>query len=59
MLATVDRLDTKTWCYCTMGYSKALFEKAWGCAVEVQLLKSIKAGDDVCLMKIIPLSDVW
>ncbi len=59
MLADVDRLDTVTWCLCTTGYSKVLFEKAFGCEVDVTLLKSIKAGDDICLMKIIPRSPVW
>jgi len=54
MLADVDQLETKTWCQCTTGYSKVLFEKAFGCEVDVDLLKSIKAGDDICLMKIIP-----
>ena len=59
MLADVDRLDTYTWCQCTTGYSKVLFEKAFGCEVDVELLKSIKAGDEICLMKIIPLGPVW
>lgn len=54
ILADVDRLETNTWCQCTTGYSKVLFEKAFGCAVDVELLKSVKMGDDVCLMKIIP-----
>lgn len=55
MLADVDRLETNTWCQCTTGYSKVLFTKAFGCDVDVELLKSIKMGDDICLMKIIPL----
>jgi len=59
MVAEVDKLDTKTWCQCTTGYSKVLFETAFGCDVDVELLKSIKAGDDACLMKIIPLGNVW
>ncbi len=59
MLANVDRLDTDTWCQCTTGYSKVLFEKAFGCSVDVKLLKSIKMGDDICLMKIIPQGEVW
>jgi hypothetical protein len=59
MGAEVDKLDTNTWCQCTTGYSKVLFEKAFGCEVEVELLKSIKAGDEICLMKIIPLGKVW
>lgn len=54
MLAEVDRLDSLTWCQCTAGYSKVLFEMAFGCPVDVELLQSIKAGDDRCLMTIIP-----
>ena len=59
MLAKVEKLDTLTWCQCTAGYSKVLFEKAFGCEVEVELLKSIKIGDAICLMKIIPHGVVW
>ena len=59
MLADVDQLETKTWCQCTTGYSKVLFEKAFGCEVDVDLLKSIKSGDDTCLMKIIPKGLIW
>lgn len=58
MLIDVERLATKTWCQCTTGYSKVLFEKAFGCEVDVELLKSVKMGDDICLMKIIPLGEV-
>lgn len=29
MLAEVERLETSTWCQCTTGYSKVLFEKAF------------------------------
>ena len=59
MLADIDKLDTDTWCQCTTGYSKVLFEKAFGCKVNVELLKSIKMGDDTCLMKIIPCDSIW
>jgi hypothetical protein len=59
MLADVDKLETKTWCLCTTGYSKVLFEKAFECEVDVELLKSIKAGDDTCLMKIVPRDSIW
>ena len=31
MLAQVDRLESYAWCQCTAGYSKVLFEKAFGC----------------------------
>lgn len=58
MLAEVEHLETKTWCQCTTGYSKVLFEKAFGCEVDVELLKSVKTGDAICEMKIIPLSEV-
>lgn len=58
MLADVDRLETNTWCLCTTGYSKVIFEKAFGCNVDVDLLKSVKMGDDICLMKIIPLETI-
>lgn len=59
MLKDVDKLESKTWCQCTTGYSKVLFEKAFGCNVDVELCKSIKYGDDICLMKIIPEHDLW
>jgi hypothetical protein len=59
MVAGVDRLKSKTWCQCTTGYSKVLFEKAFACEVEVALEKSIKMGDEICLMKIIPKGDIW
>ncbi|MDT8902836.1 DUF6144 family protein [Anaeroselena agilis] len=59
MLADVDRLDTDTWCQCTTGYSKVLFEKAFGCEVAVDLLKSVKMGDHICLMEIVPRGAIW
>ncbi len=59
MLARVELLPTMTWCYCTMGYSKKLFEDVWGCEVEIDLLKSIKMGDEMCLMKITPRFAIW
>ncbi len=59
MLAEVDRLETDAWCQCTTGYSKVLFEKAFACEVDVELLKSIKMGDDICLMKITPNGPIW
>ena len=59
MLNVVERLPSKTWCQCTTGYSKVLFEQVFGCPVEVELLRSIKAGDDSCLMKITLNGYVW
>lgn len=59
MLVEVDKLETAAWCQCTTGYSKVLFEKAFACEVDVELLKSIKMGDSVCLMKITLHNPVW
>lgn len=59
MLAEVDKLETATWCQCTTGYSKVLFEKAFSCDVDVDLLKSIKMGDPICLMKITLHNPIW
>lgn len=58
MLAQVEKLESNTWCQCTTGYSKVVFEKAFGCEIDVELLKSVKMGDDICLMKILPLQEV-
>jgi len=59
MLSEVDKLDSLTWCQCTTGYSKVLFEKAFKCQVEVELQKSIKMGDEICLMKIALHDFTW
>ncbi len=59
MFAEVDKLDSDTWCQCTTGYSKVLFEKAFGCEVDVELLQSIKTGGEICLQKIIPHDSIW
>ena len=59
MLAEVEKLESYTWCQCTAGYSKVLFEKAFACKADVELLKSIKRGDPVCLMKITLHDPVW
>ncbi|WP_330396820.1 DUF6144 family protein [Anaeromicrobium sediminis] len=55
MLESVDVLPTKTWCYCTVGYNKKIFEYVFDCEVDIELLESIKMGNTQCLMKIIPL----
>lgn len=59
MLADVDRLESDTWCQCTTGYSKVLFEEAFKCEVDVELLKSIKMGNERCLMRIVPKGGIW
>lgn len=59
MLAQVQKLNSMTWCQCSAGYSKVLFEKAFDCEVDVTMLKSIKCGDEVCLMTIAVPDSVW
>ncbi len=54
MLEGIDHLETKTWCYCTAGYNKEIFENVFQCEVDVELLESIKIGHEQCLMKIKP-----
>ena len=56
MLESVDVLPTKTWCYCTIGYNKQIFEYVFDCEVEIELLESIKTGSKQCLMKVITLN---
>ncbi len=53
----VKRFDTAlpvTWCYCTLGYTKKMFECIFDKEVQVELLSSVKQGDSVCKIKIIP-----
>ncbi|MTI70530.1 MAG: hypothetical protein FH751_09800 [Firmicutes bacterium] len=57
MIESVTVLPTKTWCYCTVGYNKEIFEYVFNCKVDIELLESIKMGNKHCLMKIIPLCE--
>ncbi len=55
MLEGIDRLESKTWCYCTMGYTRAIFSHVFDCPfdeVDIELLKAIKMGDEFCLMRV-------
>jgi predicted hydrocarbon binding protein len=42
-----------TYCNCSRGWAKALFEGATGKPVEVNMKKSIKNGDDQCKFEVI------
>lgn len=42
----------RTWCLCTLGYTKKLFDSVLGRDTEVELLESVKTGGSRCLMKI-------
>ena len=52
MLEAVGQLPTFTWCYCTAGYSKRLFEAVFGYPVDVEMIQSIRQGHEFCLMRI-------
>jgi predicted hydrocarbon binding protein len=40
-------------CYCTLGYSKAIFERLFDRPVDVKLKKTILRGDSICEQEII------
>lgn len=48
-------LTSRTWCYCTLGYNKDYFSEVFNKNISVELLKAIKLGDEICLMKITPV----
>lgn len=52
MLEAVGQLPTFTWCWCTAGYSKRLFEAVFGHPVDLEILHSIRQGHEFCLMKV-------
>ena len=47
VLKTDDELDP-IYCYCGAGFYKGIWEEITGQAVEVEVVKSILRGDDVC-----------
>jgi hypothetical protein len=47
-----EGIVSKTWCYCSLGYTKKLFSYVLGCEVCVELLESIKTGGERCLMRV-------
>ena len=48
----MDKSLSKTWCMCTIGYTKRLFNYALGYEIKVELIESVKTGSDHCVMKI-------
>ncbi len=48
----IDKPISKTFCYCSLGYTKEMFEYALGYKFDVELLESIKTGGSKCLMRI-------
>lgn len=51
----LDEQVPRSWCLCTVGYTKRLFEGVLGEEVEVELLESVKTGGERCLMKVVPV----
>lgn len=47
-----DESMSKTWCYCTLGYSKRMFENIFDCEVQVELLESVKLGNEQCRIRV-------
>lgn len=52
MLEDMDRLKTKTWCYCTAGFAKEIFDNVFGYEVDIDVLETIKMGNDFCLIRV-------
>ncbi|HBR31440.1 MAG: DUF6144 family protein [Eubacteriales bacterium] len=48
----VDGIVSKTWCLCTLGYTKKLFDAVLECDTEVELIESVKTGGNRCVMSI-------
>jgi hypothetical protein len=44
---------SKTWCLCTLGYAKKLFDYILDADTQVELIESVKTGGKQCVMKII------
>lgn len=57
MVQSVEHLDTRTWCYCTEGYTRELFEYVFEQPVESELVQSIKMGHEYCVVKVTPKLD--
>ena len=43
---------SKTWCLCTLGYAKKLFDYILNNDVSVELIESVKTGGKQCIMRI-------
>ncbi len=63
MLEGIEHLQTKTWCHCTAGFVKEIFEYVLGAEIDAEIIKSIKIGDPFCLVMVrrkdgLPLSGI-
>lgn len=49
----INRPISKSWCYCTLGYTKKMFEHILDRVVDVELIESVKTGGKICRIKVI------
>lgn len=47
-----DRLLPVSWCYCTLGHAKYVYEYVFECELVAKLIESIKTGGTRCVIKI-------
>ncbi len=52
MLERAKNSNSLTWCHCTAGYNKKLFEIVFEKPVYVEIVQSIRQGFDFCLLRI-------
>lgn len=48
----VNKPLSEAWCYCTLGYTKKMFENIFERYVNVELIESVKTGGSKCMIKI-------
>lgn len=48
----VDKALSRAWCYCTLGYTRQMFEHVLGREVKVELLESVKTGGSCCRIRV-------
>jgi hypothetical protein len=51
-ILSAEKTISPIYCYCGAGYYKAIWEEITGRDVEVEVLKSVLNGDDVCSIRI-------
>lgn len=50
---SIDKNLSKTWCYCTLGYTKRMFQFVMDKEIDVELIESVKTGSDKCIIRIV------
>lgn len=56
LVESLDKSLSKTYCQCSAGYVKELFQRLVGKPVEVEVLESLRSGGKICRFKIEILS---